>query len=394
MKKDWKYIMYIGLLAGLLLILMLSKNKQYDWRVTLAHEDKNPYGTYALNELLPEVIKGDVKNSYQTLYELKDTLQANENILILSSSFSPGKEDTEMLLTYAGAGATIFISANDFYGSLADTLGLATSDSFFEGENTFEQIDSAFLYFVSPVMDSTRQFQFKRGNVHNYFSKLDSAKATVIATNDFHQPVMLRISKGKGAIILNSTPMVFTNIHLLNAENHEFASTLLSYLPKRNTYWTEYYQLGRMEIASPLRFVLTNEPLRWAYYISIISLLLFMIFEAKRKQRIIPIIKPLTNTTLEFIATIGNLYFQRGDHKNIAEKKIQFLLDQVRSHYMMSGQLRDEGFVAVLTKKSGVPEKTVRELVSIVNHVSTKEKITGSELTDLNYLIEKFQQKK
>jgi hypothetical protein len=394
MKKDWKYIMYIGLLAGLLLILMLSKNKQYDWRVTLAHEDKNPYGTYALNELLPGIIKSDLKNSYLTLYELKDTLQARENILLLCSSFSPGKEDTEMLLTYAESGATLFISANDFYGPFADTLGLTTSDSFFEGENAFEQIDSGFLHFVSPVMDSTRQFQFKRGNIHSYFSKLDSAEAAVIATNDFHQPVTLRISKGKGAIILNSTPMVFTNIHLLNAENHEFASTLLSYLPQRNTYWTEYYHLGRMEVATPLRFILTNEPLRWAYYISIISLLLFMIFEAKRKQRIIPIIKPLANTTLEFISTIGNLYYQRGDHKNIAEKKIQFFFDQVRSQYMMSMQLRDEGFIALLTRKSGASEKTVREVVSIINHILTKEKITAAELTDLNRSIEKFQQKK
>jgi hypothetical protein len=149
-----------------------------------------------------------------------------------------------------------------------------------------------------------------------------------------------------------------------------------------------------MEVATPLRFILTNEPLRWAYYISIITLLLFMLFEAKRKQRIIPIIKPLTNTTLEFIATIGNLYYQRGDHKNIAEKKIQFFFDQVRAHYLMNVQQRDEGFVAVLAKKSGTPEKTVRDLISIINHVLTKEKITAGELTDLNRSIEKFQLKK
>lgn len=394
MKKDWKYIMYIGLLAGLLLVLMLSKSSQYDWTVTLAHDDKNPYGTYALNELLPEVVKGPIKNSYQTLYELKDSLQLQENILILSSGFSAGKEDTEMLLSHAYAGGTVFISANDFYGSFADTLGLETSDSFFESDNAFVQTDTAYLHFISPAMDSTRQFRFKRGNIHNYFSDLDSINATVIATNDFHQPVSVRITRGKGAIILNSTPMVFTNIHLLNEENHEFASTLLSYLPKRCTYWTEYYHLGRMEVATPLRFILTNEPLRWAYYISTIALLLFMLFEAKRKQRIIPIIKPLANTTLEFIATIGNLYYQRGDHKNIAEKKIQFFFDQVRAHYLMNLQQRDEGFVAVLAKKSGTPEKTVRDLISIINHVLTKEKITASELTDLNRSIEKFQLKK
>jgi hypothetical protein len=391
--KDTRYIVYIGLLAGLLLLLVLTKDKQYDWRVTYAHEDKNPYGTYALNRLLPFVIKDSVKNSYQTIYELKDSI-SRENIFILSGSFGPGKEDTETLLNHVEAGGHIFISADYFYGSFADTLGLETSDSFFKGESAFTQTDTAKLHFVSPVMDSTNVFPYKRNNIHNYFNRLDSISATVIAKNDFYQPVSIRIVKGKGSIILNCTPMIFTNIYLLNEQNHYFVSTLLSYLPKKTTRRTEYYHLGRMEAATPLRFILTTEPLRWAYYISIIALLVFMIFEAKRKQRIIPIIKPLANTSLEFVATIGSLYYERGDHKNIAEKKIQFLFDQIRTHYLLNLHQRDEGLAFALAKKSGVPEQTVRNLITIINQVSAKEKISASELTDLNKAIEKFQLKK
>jgi hypothetical protein len=119
-----------------------------------------------------------------------------------------------------------------------------------------------------------------------------------------------------------------------------------------------------------------------------------MIFEAKRKQRIIPIIKPLANTSLEFVATIGSLYYERGDHKNIAEKKIQFLFDQIRTHYLLNLHQRDEGLAFALAKKSGAPEQTVRNLITIINQVSAKEKISASELTDLNKAIEKFQLKK
>ncbi len=373
---------------------MLSKSKQYDWTVTFSHEDKNPYGTYALNQLLPSVVKNKVRNSYQTLYELKDSLQSHQNIFILSGRFSPGKEDTEMLLNYAEQGGTLFISANNYYGAFADTLGLATGDSFFLGSKAFIQNDSASLHFVSRVMDTTRQFRFKRANIHNYFSDIDSVKATVISKNDFYQPVSVRIKKGLGEIILNCTPMVFTNIHLLDNNNHEFASTSLSYLPQKDTYWTEFYHLGRMEVATPLRFILTTEPLRWAYYLTLISILLFIVFEAKRKQRIIPIINPLANTTLEFVGTIGNLYYQRADHKNIAEKKIQFFLDQIHSTYFIGTNNRDEAYLILLSKKSGVPEKTLRELLNMINHITTQEKISSTELTRLNELIENFHQKK
>jgi hypothetical protein len=395
MTKDWKYIVYISLLGFLLVFVILSKTKEHDWNLHFSHLSKDPYGTYALQELLPGQLKNQkLINSYKTIYELKDSIQFQENILIISSRFSPDKEDAKVLLTMAENGATVFISSSHFTGPFADTLGLATGDSFFQGENSLSQTDSASLHFVSPVMDTSRSFYYKGANIHNYFLKIDSVTALVLAKNDFNQPVAVRIQKGRGAFILNCTPIIFTNIYLLANENHDFVSASLSYLPEKDTYRTEFYHLGRMETATPLRFILTNESLSWAYYIAIITLLLFMIFEAKRKQRIIPVIKPLTNTTLEFISTIGNLYYQRGDHKNIADKKIQFFFDYVHAHYFVSTTHRDEGFVSMVARKSGAGEQTVRSLIETINKIHSKEKIEKDELMVLNSLLEKFYVKK
>ncbi len=395
MTKDWKYIVYISLLGFLLAFVLLSKNKEYDWSINFSHTSKSPYGTYALRSLLPNQFKNQkITNSYKTIYELKDSLNSNENIIIICSRFSPDQEDTKVLLTMIENGGTIFISSSEFSGTFADTLGLASGDSFFQGKNSFQQSDSASLRFVIPTTDSTQSFFYKRANVHNYIRKIDSVSASVIARNDFNQPVTVRIKKGKGMLILNCTPIIFTNIYLLANQNHDFAATTLSYLPKKNTYRTEFYHVGRMEASSPLRFILTNEPLGWAYYITIITLLLFMIFEAKRKQRIIPVIKPLANTTLEFVATIGNLYYQRGDHKNIADKKIQFFFDYIHAHYFMSTTQRDKGFISTLSKKSGNGEQTVRSLIEVINTIHTHEKIRKEELTTLNALLEKFYKKK
>ncbi|MDZ7648514.1 MAG: hypothetical protein U5K54_15720 [Cytophagales bacterium] len=53
-----------------------------------------------------------------------------------------------------------------------------------------------------------------------------------------------------------------------------------------------------------------------------------------------------------------------------------------------------KGWLVALAKKSGAPEQTVRELIAIMNQVVIKEKISASELKDLNKAIEKFQLKK
>lgn len=392
--KDWKYITYLAILGALLTVLLLTKSKQYNWTVTFSHDDKNPYGAYALNALLP-TLNHPVKNSYKTIYELQDSLSANQNLLIVSSTFSPGKEDTEALLKYIHNGGTALISANYFSGNFADTLGLEIADVLFNKiENALNPNDTAWLHFASTVMDSTRRFRYKRGNIHNYISRADSIPATTLSKNNYFQPVTIKAGWGKGTILINCTPMAFTNIHLLDTANYEFAEGLLSYLPEREIIWTEYYQLGRFESSTPLRYILTTEPLRWAYFLTLLLILAFILFEAKRKQRVIPIITPLANTSLEFVATIGNLYYQNGDHKNIAEKKIQFFFDHVRTHQGINLQHRYEGDIEFLIRKSGVPEKTVRALINRIQSIRSKEKIRDIELTDLNSQIENFYNKK
>jgi hypothetical protein len=393
MRKDWKYILYLILAFGLFVAVKLLSPHQYDWTVTFAHDDKNPYGAYALSELLPDIFpENGVRHTYLTLYEIKDSLKRSGNILSISSNFSAGKEDTEALLKHVAAGGSAFISAHYFLGHFSDTLKLSTYDYFFKGGDILARNDTAVIQFVNPSLDTTKQFYFKRDNTHNYFNKFDTTRTTVIARNDRGNPVTVRVAWGKGALILNCTPLVFTNIYLLSKENHKYASTTLSYLPKTDVEWTEYYHIGRMEAQTPLRFILTNEPLRWAYYLVVISILLFMLVEIKRKQRIIPIIKPLENTTLEFVSTIGNLYYQSGEHKNVAEKKIHFFLDQVRTKYWLSSHKLDEAFIQALTRKSGKPEEEVRGLITVIIFILNSRDIAVDRLVDLNERIEKFNQ--
>jgi hypothetical protein len=390
MRKDWKYILYLSIVIGIYVVVKLSEKKKNSWEVTFAHADKEPYGTYAFDQLITQKDSSALKNSYQTIYELKDSLSKRENLFILCTSFWPSKPDTEALLDYVNQGGTVFVSANNFYGDLADTLGLATKDYLFKEGNFFSKEDTVSLYLTNSSFDSTRSYLYKRSDIHNYFSRLDSTTASVIAKNDLFLPVTIRIAIGKGQLILNSTPMVFTNIYLLSSVNNEFVSNTLSFLPASNSYRTEYYHVGRMEVSTPLRFILTTEPLKWAYYITLISILLFMIFEARRKQRIIPVIKPLSNTTIEFIQTIGNLYYQKGDHKNIAEKKIQFFLEQVRTNYSLSTAQRNETFITYLAKKSGNTEEETKSLIQLMNEITAAVQIDKQKLIELSNKLERF----
>ena len=391
MRKDWKYILYLSLAFGLFLAVKLMEPKLYDWSPTYAIEDKNPFGGFILSELLPDLFQGKrISRSKKTIYELKDSLKKGENLMILAHWFRSEKEDTDVLLQHAARGATVFIAAESFYGRLADTLKIVTSDYLFTKGMQDQGKDTSYLKFVNPDLDTATHYVFRRDNIHNYFQEFDSTRTTVIAENDFHQPVTILITWGKGNLILSCVPLAFTNIYALKGDHHGFIATSLSYLRDTDLHWTEYYSVGRMEASTPLRFILTHPSLSWAYYITIISLLLFMIVEARRKQRIIPILTPLQNTSLEFVGTIGNLYYQRSDHKNIAEKKIVFLFDFVRTRYMLNPFTHQEHFYSLLAKKSGKAEEEVRLLFQVIGSIKKSKSIKKEELVELNKLIEKF----
>lgn len=389
MSKDWKYFLYLAVVIGIFVVAQLGRTSQYDWSITYSHEDKNPFGTLALQQFFTS--SGfQLKNSYKTLYELKDSITSSQGIFILTSTMNSGKEDTEVLLNHVANGGEALIAADYFSGTLSDTLGLFCYDNLFKDKELFVRDDTATLHFVNPSFDSTQTFPFRRDNIHNYIGRIDSTAATVIAKNEINQAVMVRINHGKGKIFLVCTPMIFTNIHLLSGENYKFAEGILSFLSSKNIVRTEFYHLGRMEAGSPLRFVLNNESLRWAYYITILALLLFIFFEAKRKQRIIPEIKPLSNSTLEFVSTIGNLYYQKGDHKNMAEKKILFLFDQIRNQYYLNAHQRGENFAELLSKKSGYPLLETTQLLNSIDRILSSDRIGAEDLKELNQRIEKF----
>lgn len=393
MNRDWKYILYISLAFGAFLTLKLLSPKKHNWTVTFAAEDKNPFGGFAMNQLVRTLFPDHrLAHSFKTIYELKDSVGERSNVLIVAETFSPGKEDTEALLNHVHKGGHAFISSQYIYGVFADTLKLSTYDTNFKFGSVFPG-DSATLFLTAVSFDSTAKYTYRHTNVHNYLSNFDTTRTSVIALNERRVPVTIRVKWGAGSFLINCTPMMFTNINLLSGDNSTFVSSQLSYLLPGPITWTEYYQRGRREINTPLRFILLNEPLSWAYYIAIISLIVFMVFEVKRRQRIIPVIAPLRNTTLEFVATIGDLYYQNGDHKNIAEKKIIYFLEQIRSKYGLGTNVLDNEFAATLARKAGQSSEETIALINLINLIRTKAFISVETLIDLNNKLETFNRK-
>jgi hypothetical protein len=130
--------------------------------------------------------------------------------------------------------------------------------------------------------------------------------------------------------------------------------------------------------------------LKAAYYLALVSLLIFVLYEVKRRQRIIPVIKPLENSTVDFVNVVGQVYYERRDNINIARKKMQYFWAYARETYRIKTNRPGPEFVEELVNRTGVTVDIARELSGAFIFISTHDIVTDQELIRLNQLIEQF----
>jgi hypothetical protein len=113
-------------------------------------------------------------------------------------------------------------------------------------------------------------------------------------------------------------------------------------------------------------------------------------FGSKRRQRTIPVIKPLQNTTLEFVNVVSRLYFQKQDHRGIARKKAIFFMERIRAQYSLPTGRLDGQFIETLSRKSGYPIEKTKYLIWKIRRTESDDTVTADDLLKLSDEIENF----
>lgn len=383
-----KYLILSGVLLLLYLIFQYNKPKPTNWAPTYLTEDKIPFGTYILDQRINDIFPAvTVKKSQSPIF---NTLKANQNgvsnYIIIASGISVNKFDYREMVRYMKKGNNIFIAAYSIQGILPDALKLAISSDFDLGnKNKFS------LNFTNPQLRNAEGYYFDKRISQQYFSKIDTAKAIILGTKNNKSANFVQYKFGKGSLFILPNPQLFTNYSLLKSNGSEYLSKALSYLPNAKTLiWDEHFTRPSNEDKSPLRMIFKYDQLRWAYLLSVFGLLAFVLFEIKRRQRIIPVISRLTNTSVEFVKVVGRVYYQQRNNRDIAEKKVKYLLEYIRNKYRLRTLDLNQEFKEGLIKISGASEETIESLLIEIGHLKRGQMVNDQHLIDLNKIIEQF----
>jgi hypothetical protein len=384
--KDFKiYIIVAGILLGIYLIAEYNEPKPVNWAPTFYYGDKIPLGTYVFYHRLQDIFPGStVTKTNASFYSiLHDTTLNPGNYLVIAKTVAANKLDFTEMVNFIKKGNSIFICAYNFKDVLADTLKLETGFEYQKGNSS--------LNFVSKALKRPADYTFDKDICNQYFQQFDTAKATVIGVNNNGHSTLIRYKFGSGNLFISANPGVFSNYSLLSDVGAEYAAKALSYMPlSKNIYWDEYQNGDIAEDESLARVFFNSPNLEWAYYISLFGLVIFVLYEVKRRQRVIPVIEPLANSTLGFVSVVGQVYYEQRNNTNIASKKITYLLERLREDYRVKTNKLDEEFIDVLNNKLNIDRAMATDLVRFIKNIDAQGYVSDQELIQLNRLIEKI----
>lgn len=394
-RKGKLYIALVVLAILALVVFEMTKPKDINWFPSYTTHHKIPYGSFVFNEQLKRLSDTVIKVE-RPPYEYLKNNTIEGTYLFYNGGINFGEAELESLLDWTSKGNTLVVAAVDFEQKLLDTLNLET-----ESINIFNNFDNKFqLQLVNPNLDTTL-YTYNKASTLFHFNKIDTLQTKVIglvdklgAEKDSTVNARVNVIKqsfGEGEIILSTFPKAFTNYFILENPNQDYTAGLLSYLDTNQPiYLDAHYKSGKKFYTSPMYLFLNNEHLKWSYYIILIGVLVYIVFEGKRKQRAIPIVKPLKNQTLDFTRTIADMYYESSKHKEISQHKIQHFLEYIRNHMYLSTSEVTPEFIKNLAARSNNSEEDTTTLFNYIKQLQQQTTLNNLQLEKLNTLIETF----
>lgn len=436
MKSSRNFLFAMLVLFVLFCLLQVNLPKKFVWSPTFSHVDKQPFGCFVFDSVLTQSLPNGYHVTKKTFFQL-DQEHAKEKISVLMVVDQQNLKqlDVKYLCNIARRGGKVMVVASSSFddGRNADTVvvdelertfkvkiedglyfslrgilsGLKAHDNdmydtiYWNNRETMYAAQSYRMFynmvggtlFVDSVPKvkrlaytlSTAGYDYRHDSLYvgdfTGFDTIVDEKERIERIDTFaikKVPAAVSVPYGKGEVIFVSSPLLFTNYGMLEGNTSVYIFRLMSYLADLPVYRTEaYVKTDAMLVAeqSPFREFIKRPPLRWALYLALLGVVLFMIFTARRRQRVIPIMSKPANRSLEFIQLIGTLYYQRKDHVDLVRKKFKLFAEELRktAGVDISDVNTDDREYLLLAEKTGMNSDRLKKVIRQIRLVLHSE---------------------
>lgn len=212
-----------------------------------------------------------------------------------------------------------------------------------------------------------------------------------------------KIKYGTGAFYIHTTPLALTDYALSTSEGQIYVEKIMGHLKPSTIYWDvasseqdftrdepERREESKRKQSSPLKAILLEDELRWAWYILLGIGLLYLLFRAKRRQRVIPVLAENTNTSLAFIDTLGRLHFRQQNHHDLALQQMKIFQNHLRERYSLNTKEAPITLIPKIAKRSELSEDRINAIYDTYRDIETDLQTSANKLITLHSALHYF----
>ena len=240
------------------------------------------------------------------------------------------------------------------------------------------------------------------GNATCFNKQIEKNEGILPMTNEFYSQSVnyMRVKCGAGELYVHAMPIVFTNYFMRNDTVFNYAQEVFSYMGNGDVIWDEdnraYEYQPEMEESEesekgPLEFILGEKYLRYAWFALLIATLLYILFGARRKQRVQLVYSKPENTSIEYAEVISQLFMQQKDHKKLVLLKMDLFLAFMRERWNVRTQNwadDEEAFFLLLSKKSGLDSGLFKSIFDEYRVISALSFVNTESMLKFHHQIE------
>lgn len=416
-------LLAIALLAAIFYYYNSIRTPRFDWndgwgKEAYSEESTQPYGTQILHRLLKGYFPGkkvlDIRKSVGA--ELPEDSTFHGSYVFVGGALYLDSVSMAALVRFVKAGNTAFIASKTIPMSLLSEVFQYECDNVVQQDYAFLQDTTATVYLHSDSVRLQYVVQNKpRAYNWHYMDARGLCEGSSQRALGFLNDTLINFAElplGAGRLLLHTVPVALSNYTLLRPDARPYIAQVLSHLPEGDIYWDAVSrvpeQVGRrrnnsdyrsLEDEHLLSYILRQPALAWAWYLLFGLAVLWFIFRAKRRQRVIPVLPKNENASYEFIETISNLHFRQRNYQGLCRENMKLFLAQIRERYNLitpfdaqTGLPRiDEGFLTRLAQVSERPIASVRDIFARYEHAILGE-TTEQEMVRLHLAMEAFWQ--
>ena len=364
------------------------------WDKEFAWSDKDAYGLYILDELIKDRTGGSVPGSITNSALLDSLTKRHENytLVFIGKEFGLYDGELDTLFSMVEKGSDLFISATGFTNNFARSFTP-------ELDLRFE-----FSELVSVIIDTNRYkfiFQHQRDTLARSWHVIHKngpveAPAKVLSSIS-GKPNFIEIPFGSGRILIHSTPELFHNYQLAQQDGFFHAEKVLTSFNRNKKVC--YLELARLEDEKPveeepveeakgkrddsyLQFLLRTPSLRIAMLLSLLGLVLFLLFRAKRMQPRVDIIPEKRNISFAFVQTVASIYRNKDNPYSLLQLLRKNFYSTVKKHFFVDLSKRTDHIeIRHLSQRCNISSE---EIEQILDRLET----TNVSKVNEDYLVE------